>query len=192
MESNTNRLETKVQVLDDAAVGRALMRISYEIVEKCSDLSNVILVGIRTRGVPIAKIIAKNIEKNSKVPVPVGSLDITFYRDDLEKIDESPKVGDTKIDGDINGKEVVLVDDVLYTGRTARAAIDALFALGRPGKIRLAVLVDRGHRELPIRPDYVGKNIPTSLSEVIKVNIDATDGQTGVDICKVINSKKGE
>lgn len=192
MESNTNRLETKVQVLDDAAVGRALMRISYEIVEKCSDLSNVILVGIRTRGVPIAKIIAKNIEKNSKVSVPVGSLDITFYRDDLEKIDESPKVGDTKIDGDINGKEVVLVDDVLYTGRTARAAIDALFALGRPGKIRLAVLIDRGHRELPIRPDYVGKNIPTSLSEVIKVNIDATDGQTGVDICKVINSKKGE
>ncbi len=192
MESNTNRLETKVQVLDDAAVGRALMRISYEIVEKCSDLSNVILVGIRTRGVPIAKIIAKNIEKNSKVSVPVGSLDITFYRDDLEKIDESPKVGDTKIDGDINGKEVVLVDDVLYTGRTARAAIDALFALGRPGKIRLAVLVDRGHRELPIRPDYVGKNIPTSLSEVIKVNIDATDGKTGVDICKVINSKKGE
>ena len=192
MESNTNRLETKVQVLDDAAVGRALMRISYEIVEKCSDLSNVILVGIRTRGVPIAKIIAKNIEKNSKVSVPVGSLDITFYRDDLEKIDESPKVGDTKIDGDINGKEVVLVDDVLYTGRTARAAIDALFALGRPGKIRLAVLIDRGHRELPIRPDYVGKNIPTSLSEVIKVNIDATDGKTGVDICKVINSKKGE
>lgn len=192
MESNTNRLETKVQVLDDAAVGRALMRISYEIVEKCSDLSNVILVGIRTRGVPIAKIIAKNIEKNSKVSVPVGSLDITFYRDDLEKIDESPKVGDTKIDGDINGKEVVLVDDVLYTGRTARAAIDALFSLGRPGKIRLAVLIDRGHRELPIRPDYVGKNIPTSLSEVIKVNIDATDGQTGVDICKVINSKKGE
>lgn len=192
MESNTNRLETKVQVLDDAAVDRALMRISYEIVEKCSDLSNVILVGIRTRGVPIAKIIAKNIEKNSKVSVPVGSLDITFYRDDLEKIDESPKVGDTKIDGDINGKEVVLVDDVLYTGRTARAAIDALFSLGRPGKIRLAVLIDRGHRELPIRPDYVGKNIPTSLSEVIKVNIDATDGKTGVDICKVINSKKGE
>ena len=192
MESNTNHLETKVQVLDDAAVGRALMRISYEIVEKCSDLSNVILVGIRTRGVPIAKIIAKNIEKNSKVPVPVGSLDITFYRDDLEKIDESPKVGDTKIDGDINGKEVVLVDDVLYTGRTARAAIDALFSLGRPGKIRLAVLVDRGHRELPIRPDYVGKNIPTSLSEVIKVNIDTTDGKTGVDICKIINSKKGE
>ncbi|MGN1161443.1 MAG: bifunctional pyr operon transcriptional regulator/uracil phosphoribosyltransferase PyrR, partial [Candidatus Fimenecus sp.] len=176
----------------DAAVGRALMRISYEIVEKCRDLSNLVLVGIRTRGVPIAKIIAANIEKNSKVSVPVGSLDITFYRDDLEKIDESPKVGDTKIDGDINGKEVVLVDDVLYTGRTARAAIDALFSLGRPGKIRLAVLVDRGHRELPIRPDYVGKNIPTSLSEVIKVNIDATDGKTGVDICKVINSKKGE
>ena len=113
-------------------------------------------------------------------------MDITFYRDDLEKIDESPKLSDTKIAGDITGKEIVLVDDVLYTGRTVRAAIDALFSVGRPGKIRLAVLVDRGHRELPIRPDYVGKNIPTALTEVIKVHIDATDNKTGVDICKVI------
>lgn len=187
MDNRLNRLETKVQVLDEAAVSRALMRISYEIVEKCSDLSNLVLVGIRTRGVPIAQMIAANIQKNSKTDIPVGSLDITFYRDDLEKIDESPKVSNTEISEDINGKEVVLVDDVLYTGRTARAAIDALFALGRPAKIRLAVLVDRGHRELPIRPDYVGKNIPTSFSEVIKVHIDATDGKTGVDICKVIH-----
>lgn len=188
MENRQSRLEPKVQVLDAAAVKRALMRISYEIVEKCTDLSSLVLVGIRTRGVPIAEIIAENIRKNSDVSVPVGSLDITFYRDDLEKIDDSPKLSDTKIDADINGKEVVLVDDVLYTGRTARAAIDALFALGRPSKIRLAVLIDRGHRELPIRPDYVGKNIPTALSEVIKVHIDATDGKTGVDICKVIRA----
>ncbi len=192
MDSKHNRLETKAQVLDEAAVGRALMRISYEIVEKCADLSELVLVGIRTRGVPIAEIIAANIQKNHDVEIPLGSIDITFYRDDLEKIDESPRLSATKIPADINGKEVVLVDDVLYTGRTVRAAIDALFSLGRPGKIRLAVLVDRGHRELPIRPDYVGKNIPTSLSEVIKVNIGATDGKTGVDICKVINSKKGE
>ncbi|MGN1081260.1 MAG: bifunctional pyr operon transcriptional regulator/uracil phosphoribosyltransferase PyrR [Acutalibacteraceae bacterium] len=187
MEKNINRLETKVQVLDEAAVGRALMRISYEIVEKCSDLSNLVLVGIRTRGVPIAGIIAENIKKNSGAEVPVGSLDITFYRDDLEKIDESPKVGHTEITENINGKEIILIDDVLYTGRTVRAAIDALFSLGRPGKIRLAVLIDRGHRELPIRPDYVGKNIPTSLSEVIKVHIDAADGKTGVDICRVVD-----
>ena len=186
MDSKHNRLETKAQVLDEAAVGRALMRISYEIVEKCADLSELVLVGIRTRGVPIAEIIAANIQKNHDVEIPLGSIDITFYRDDLEKIDASPRLSATKIPADINGKEVVLVDDVLYTGRTVRAAIDALFSLGRPGKIRLAVLVDRGHRELPIRPDYVGKNIPTSLSEVIKVNIGATDGKTGVDICKVI------
>ena len=186
MENRQNRLETKVQVLDAAAVNRALMRISYEIVEKCADLSNLMLVGIRTRGVPIAQIIAANIQKNSGVTVPVGSLDNTFYRDALEKIDESPKPSDTTIAGDITGKEIVLVDDVLYTGRTVRAAIDALFSVGRPGKIRLAVLVDRGHRELPIRPDYVGKNIPTALTEVIKVHIDATDNKPGVDICKVI------
>lgn len=186
MDSKHNLLETKAQVLDEAAVGRALMRISYEIVEKCADLSDLVLVGIRTRGVPIAEIIAANIQKNHDVEIPLGSLDITFYRDDLEKIDESPRLSDTKIPADINGKEIVLVDDVLYTGRTVRAAIDALFSLGRPGKIRLAVLVDRGHRELPIRPDYVGKNIPTSLSEVIKVNIGGIDGKTGVDICKVI------
>lgn len=186
MEKRQSCLETKVQVLDELAVKRALMRISYEIVEKCADLSDLLLVGIRTRGVPIAEIIAENIKNNSGVEIPVGSLDITFYRDDLEKIDDSPKLSSTKITEDINGKEIVLVDDVLYTGRTVRAAIDALFTLGRPGKIRLAVLVDRGHRELPIRPDYVGKNIPTALSEVIKVHMDSTDGKTGVDICKVI------
>lgn len=180
------QFRTKVQVLDEAAVGRALMRLSYEIVEKTADLSKLVLVGIRTRGVPIAEIIAANIKKNTGLDIPVGCLDITFYRDDLEPTGDSPTVGSTLLPVDIGGKELILVDDVLYTGRTVRAAIDALFSLGRPGKIRLAVLVDRGHRQLPIRPDYVGKNIPTSLSEVIKVSISEIDGKTGVDICKLV------
>ena len=184
MEKKPDCLEVKIQAMDETAVVRALTRISYEIVEKCPDLSNLVLVGIRTRGVPMAEILAANIRKNFGTEVPVGSLDITFYRDDLEKIAEAPQVGRTEIPADITGKEVVLVDDVLYTGRTARAAIDALFSLGRPAKIRFAVLIDRGHRELPIRPDYVGKNIPTSLSEVIKVQLGDVDGKTGVDICK--------
>lgn len=180
------RLEPKVQVLDSAAMGRALMRVSYEIVERSEDLQNVMLVGIRTRGVPLAKVLAANILRNTGVSVPVGSLDITFYRDDLEKIQDSPKVGLTDIPHSVDNKEIVLVDDVLFTGRTARAAIDAIFSLGRPKLIRLAVLVDRGHRELPIRPDYVGKNIPSSLSEVIKVYLDEVDGMNAVEICKLI------
>ena len=141
-----------------------------------------VLVGILRRGVPLAETIAANIEKNSGVTVPVGALDITLYRDDLETVADSPRVGTVVLPFSIEGKEVVLVDDVLYTGRTARAAIDALFSAGRPRRIRLAVLVDRGHRELPIRPDYVGKNVPTSQSEVIRVNLPETDGKTDVEI----------
>lgn len=185
--SEKYQLETKVQVLDEAAVGRALMRISYEIVERSQLLQNVVLVGIHTRGVPLARAIAANIQKNSGISVPVGSVDITFYRDDLEKLQDSPRVGGTKLPVAIDGKEVILVDDVLFTGRTVRAAIDALFSQGRPGSIRLAVLVDRGHRELPIRPDYVGKNIPTSQSEVVRVQLNDTDGKTAVDICKLVD-----
>lgn len=185
MDKNTQQAAVRVPVLDEAAVNRALMRISYEIVEKTADLSNLLLVGIHTRGVPMAHRIAENIKKNSAVEVPVGSIDITFYRDDLEKLQDSPRVGQTCVADNINGREIVLVDDVLYTGRTVRAAIDALFSLGRPGKIRLAVLVDRGHRELPIRPDYVGKNIPTSQMEAVQVKIAQIDGEDGVDICKM-------
>lgn len=180
------RLETKVRVMDEAAVGRALMRLSYEIVERTQDLSKLLLVGIHTRGVPLAEILAANIRKNSGQQIPVEHLNITFYRDDLRRLYDSPTVSPPALIEPIDGREVILVDDVLFTGRTARAAIDALFSLGRPGKIRLAVLVDRGHRELPIRPDYVGKNVPTSLSEVIRVHLAQTDGETAVEICKIV------
>ncbi len=178
---------TKVELLNSDAMQRALTRLSFEIVEKSEDLNNLCLVGIKTRGVPLAKILADNIYKHSNVRLNVGSLDIKFYRDDLEKLSNDPLLGDKpSLDFDINNKEVVIVDDVLYTGRTVRAAIDAIFDIGRPSKIRLAVLVDRGHRELPIKPDYIGKNVPTSNNELIRVNIEEVDGKTNVEIMERI------
>ena len=175
-------MKFKVQLLDGLSVRRALTRLSYEIVEKSTDLSDVILVGIKTRGVPMMNMIAANIESNAGVRVPTCALDITFYRDDLSTVADMPKVQKPSFDVDLNGREVVLVDDVLYTGRTARAAIDAVFSIGRPSRIRLAVLVDRGHRELPIRPDYIGKNVPTSVTEVVRVNFEETDGKMNVEL----------
>ncbi len=180
-------VKPKVQLMDETSMRRALMRLSYEIVEKGRELSQLVLVGIRTRGVPLAYILAENIKKNSGVDVPVEELDITFYRDDLEKVADSPQVHEPVFSADLNGKDIILVDDVLFTGRTARAAIDALLTAGRPTRIGLAVLVDRGHRELPIRPDFVGKNVPTSMSEVIRVNLPETDGKMNVEICDLIN-----
>lgn len=172
----------KVQLFDEIAVSRAVTRISYEIVEKSEDLSNVVLIGVKTRGVPIASSIAANIKRLTGTEIPVSALDITFYRDDLSPLADSPTVKKADIPFDINQKEVVIIDDVLFTGRTARAAIDAVFSAGRPDKIRLAVLVDRGHRELPIRPDYIGKNVPSSMREVIKVNLLEIDGKTNVEL----------
>lgn len=166
--------------MDETLVERALTRLSYEIIEQSQDTSRLVLVGIKTRGIPMAKAIAKRISEHSGLDVPVCKLDITFYRDDLSKLSDMPTVKSTELETDINGKEVILVDDVLYTGRTIRAAIEAVFSCGRPAKIKLAVLVDRGHRELPIKPDYVGKNVPTSRREVIKVSFKETDGETGV------------
>lgn len=168
--------------MDELDVKRALTRLSYEIVEKSADLDNVILVGIKTRGIPLAKTLAANIEKNSGIAVPILELDITFYRDDLSVPLDMPTVQEPHFDRDISGKELIIVDDVLYTGRTIRAAIDAIFSQGRPANIRLAVLIDRGHRELPIRPDYIGKNVPTSQKEFIRVNLDETDGKTNVEL----------
>ncbi|MBQ8080382.1 MAG: bifunctional pyr operon transcriptional regulator/uracil phosphoribosyltransferase PyrR [Clostridia bacterium] len=158
------------------------MRISHEIIERNDGCENVCLIGIRRRGEPLARKIAENISQIEHCPVPIGVLDITLYRDDLTRIDDLPQVNRSDIPFDITGKRIVLVDDVLYTGRTARAAIDACFRLGRPEQIQLAILVDRGHRELPIRADFVGKNVPTSRNELIAVKLPEFDGETGVDI----------
>ena len=159
----------KTSIMDADGIRRALIRIAHEITEKNRGVDNVALVGIRTRGVPLAERIADEIQKIENVKVPTGSLDITLYRDDLTTMGYNPVIHGTEIDFDVTGKHIVLVDDVLYTGRTIRAALDALIDMGRPNSIQLAVLIDRGHRELPIRADYAGKNVPTSRRETIEV-----------------------
>ena len=177
-----NSMKKKVQLMDELAVKRALTRLSFEIVEKTEDISNVVLFGIKRRGIPIANILADNIEKHTGIRPLICDLDIFYYRDDLSRISDIPEVKTTKFPFDVTGKEAIIVDDVLYTGRTARAAIEAIFEQGRPSKIGLAVLIDRGHRELPIRPDYIGKNVPTSQKEVVKVNIEGIDELTNVEL----------
>lgn len=163
-------------------VRRAVIRISHEVVEKQAGTEGLVLVGIQRRGVPLAHRVAVAIREHEGVEVPVGALDITFYRDDLSLVAQQPVVKGTEIPFDLNGQTVVLVDDVLYTGRTIRAAMDALIDFGRPRAIRLAVLVDRGHRELPIRADHVGKNVPTSREEVVRVTLEETDEEDAVEI----------
>ena len=163
-------------------IRRATIRISHEIVEKHAGTDGLALVGIQRRGVPLAARIAAAIRDNEGADVPVGALDITFYRDDLSLVAQQPIVKGTDIAFDLNGRTIVLVDDVLYTGRTIRAAMDTLIDYGRPQAIRLAVLVDRGHRELPIRADPVGKNVPTSREEVVKVTLEEVDGEDAVEI----------
>ena len=169
------------EILSKDGISRSLRRISHEILERnASSLDNLALVGVLTRGAPLARRIAENIEHFEGLKVPVGALDITLHRDDRKTRGEEPRVRGSHIPFDVAGKTVVLVDDVLYTGRTARAAMDALLELGRPAAIRLAVLVDRGHRELPIRADHVGKNVPTSREETVRVSLAETDGEDGV------------
>ncbi len=175
-------LEPKAQLMDAADINRALVRIAHEIVERNKGAENLALVGIHTRGVPIAFYLAGLIRDFEGVTPPLGKLDITLYRDDLSEIALQPVVKRTEVPFDVQGMRVVLCDDVLYTGRTARAALDALIDLGRPAVIQYAVLVDRGHRELPIRADYVGKNVPTSLQEVVKVKLQSVDGEEGVEL----------
>ena len=170
------------RIMEAEDVRRAVVRISHEIVEKQAGTEGLVLVGIQRRGVPLAHRVADAIREHEGVTVPVGALDITFYRDDLSLVAQQPLVKGTAIPFDLNGSTVILVDDVLYTGRTIRAAMDALIDFGRPQAIRLAVLVDRGHRELPIRADHVGKNVPTSREEVVRVTLEETDGEDGVEI----------
>ncbi|NMM61403.1 bifunctional pyr operon transcriptional regulator/uracil phosphoribosyltransferase PyrR [Clostridium sp. P21] len=174
-------MNIKAVVLDDKGIKRTLTRISHEIIEKNKGVEDIILVGIKRRGYPIAQRISKIIEQIEGIKVPVESVDITLYRDDLTDLYDQPKIKDIDLI-DVEGKKVILVDDVIYTGRTVRAAIDAVIHAGRPKVIQLAVLIDRGHRELPIRSDYVGKNIPTSRDEVVSVEISEMDG---VDIVKI-------
>lgn len=175
-------MKLKAVLLDDNAIARSLKRISHEIIEKNKGTDDLVLVGIKRRGAPLAKRISDIIESIEGKSVPVGSVDITCYRDDLEEVYEQPVINSEDIQVDIKDKKVILVDDVLYTGRTVRAAIDAILAVGRPNSIQLAVLVDRGHRELPIRADYVGKNIPTSKTELISVEIYEIDDSESVNI----------
>lgn len=172
----------KAKIMDEKAIGRAITRISHEIIERNKGIENLVLIGIKTRGVPVASRIADKIEAIEGQRIQTGEMDITLYRDDLSKKQIDPVVNSTKIDFDITDKTVVLVDDVLYTGRTVRSALDAIIDIGRPKAIQLAVLVDRGHRELPIRADYVGKNVPTSNDEIISVKLSEIDDEDAVTI----------
>lgn len=181
-------MKLKALILDEKAIKRTLTRVSHEIIENNHGIKDIILVGIKRRGYPIAMRLAKNIENIEGIRLKVESVDISLYRDDLNKASDNPldlpRIRSSNLI-DVEDKKVILVDDVIYTGRTVRAAIDALIHLGRPRLIQLAVLVDRGHRELPIRPDYVGKNIPTSKSEIISVEISEIDKSDSVKIYQI-------
>ena len=175
-------MKLKANLMTPEDMRRALKRMSHQILERNQGAENLVLLGIRRRGVPLARILSDNIKAIEGVQVPVGELDITLYRDDLHHVTDEPAISCSAVPFDITGKTVVLVDDVIFTGRTARAALDASSRFGRAACIQLAVLVDRGHRELPIRADYVGKNVPTSRSEMIAVQVEDIDGTEGVKL----------
>ena len=178
-------MELITELMDQAQIERSLTRIAHEIIERDSSSPNVCLVGIKRRGIPLAHKLAENIKKYTSVELPVGEVDISLYRDDLTELSEAPMTTNIILPDNIQDYVVILVDDVIYTGRTIRAAIDAVFSHGRPKAIQLAVLIDRGHRELPIRPDFVGKNVPTSRDELIDVSIDGIDDETVVKLYKL-------
>jgi len=182
------RIIEKGKVMDAEQMHKSLRRISHEIIERNKQLDELAILGIRTRGVYLAQRIQSNIKEIEGIELPLGALDITLYRDDLTLVAEQPIVKETEINFDINNKIIILVDDVLFTGRTVRCALDEIMDFGRPKAVQLAVLIDRGHRELPIRPDYVGKNIPTSLREFVEVKVKEFDGRDEVLILEVINA----
>ena len=173
-------MEPKTKILDAAAIDRSMARITHEILERNRGVQNLCLLGVKRRGVPLARRLADNIERFEGVRVPVGTIDITLYRDDLSETDDLPTAGACEIPCDVRDHHVIIVDDVIYTGRTARAAMEAVFTHGRPLSLQLAVVVDRGHRELPIRPDFVCKNIPTAKTERVFVAVDELDGESAV------------
>ncbi|MBQ9252572.1 MAG: bifunctional pyr operon transcriptional regulator/uracil phosphoribosyltransferase PyrR [Clostridia bacterium] len=175
-------MKLKSIIMDEAAIRRSMTRITHEIIEKNNGTEDLCLLGIQRRGVSLAAMLQENLRRFEGVNIPLGSVDISLYRDDLTELSDLPETGKTHIPFEIQGKKLIIVDDVIYTGRTARAALEAVFHYGRPRLIQLAVLVDRGHRELPIRPDYVGKNLPTSHSEMISVLVEEFDGKTEVDL----------
>ena len=176
-------MHRKTQIMDEAQMQRTITRIAHEIIERNKGVTDVVLVGVCRRGEPIAKMLAEAILRVEGASVPVGTIDITHYRDDLTDFTRDPMLNRTDISFSIEGKTVVLVDDVLYTGRTVRAALDALMDIGRARRIQLAVLIDRGHRELPIRADFAGKNVPTAVSEFVRVSIRGADDETSVWLC---------
>lgn len=182
-------LKFKAQIMDQPSFERTLVRIAHQIVEKNHGVSDLCLIGIKTRGVPLARRLAANIRTIEGVEVPVGELDITLHRDDLANVAELPVVSDSHIPFSVTGKTVVLIDDVLFTCRTARAALDAIMAIGRPARVQLFCMIDRGHAELPIKADFVGKNIPTALSEIVSVKLEETDGETNVSILEPCEPK---
>ncbi|MBR0277306.1 MAG: bifunctional pyr operon transcriptional regulator/uracil phosphoribosyltransferase PyrR [Clostridia bacterium] len=175
-------MKFKSEILDENVMTRAIVRIAHQVIERNETVDNLCIIGIKTRGVPFASRLASEIKKIEGKTIDVGILDITLYRDDLSLEFDNPVLNSTEINFDVNGKKVVLVDDVIYTGRTVRSAMDEIMEIGRPSVIQLAVMVDRGHRELPIRPDFVGKNVPTSQNEIIKVNFTETDGKNNVEL----------
>lgn len=177
-------MKDKAQILSKDDIERAIIRLSHEILEKNKPVEDLAVVGIKTRGAYLAQRLAQTIEARSNHKMPIGALDITLYRDDLTMIAEQPVVHKTEITFGLDGKIIILVDDVLYTGRTIRCALDELIDFGRPKAIQLAVLIDRGHRELPIRADYVGKNVPTSQNELIEVRLSEVDGKDEVVIAE--------
>lgn len=178
------KLKEKTKILDKETIDRALERMAHEIIEHFKTVGDIAIIGIKNRGAFLGERLAGKLGQIAGRKPLVGALDITLYRDDLTQVAEQPVVHATEIDFNIDGKRIVLVDDVLFTGRTIRCALDALIDFGRPGQIQLAVLVDRGHRELPIRADYVGKNVPTALNEVVEVRLEETEGKDEVVICE--------